>query len=88
MLEEVGLQVFWPRGAYYAMADISDLTAEDDASFALRLVREARVAAVPGSSFFSRREQGRRLLRFCFCKTDQTLDEAAGRLRKWAARGA
>jgi aminotransferase len=86
-LEEAGFRVYWPRGAYYAMADISAFGDDDDRSFALRLVREAGVAAVPGSSFFSRPELGRSLVRFCFCKRDETLDEAAERLRRWAAAG-
>lgn len=86
-LEEVGFRVHWPRGAYYAMADFSALGDEDDTAFALRLVREAGVAAVPGSSFFSRPELGRRLVRFCFCKRSETLDEAVLRLRRWRGAG-
>jgi aspartate/methionine/tyrosine aminotransferase len=38
------------------------------------------VAPVPGSSFFSRPELGRRYVRFVFCKTDDLLEEAAARL--------
>ena len=30
----------------------------------------------PGSSFFHEKELGRHLIRFCFCKRDETLDEA------------
>jgi len=37
---------------------------------------------VPGSSFFQDKELGRQLVRFCFCKRHETLDEAARRLRK------
>jgi len=35
---------------------------------------------VPGSSFFSRRDLGRHLIRFTFCKTADLLDEAGARL--------
>jgi aminotransferase len=83
-LEGVGFRCFRPQGAYYAMADISALTDEDDAAFAAELVRDAGVAVVPGSSFFSQPDLGRNLVRFCFCKKDETLDEAARRLEKWA----
>jgi aspartate/methionine/tyrosine aminotransferase len=43
-------------------------------------VREVGVAGVPGSSFFSRRDLGRHLIRFTFCKTPDVLDEAGARL--------
>jgi aspartate/methionine/tyrosine aminotransferase len=36
---------------------------------------------VPGSSFFHRREAGKRLVRFAFCKRVETLRLAADRLR-------
>jgi aminotransferase len=39
------------------------------------------VATVPGSSFFSRPELGRHLLRFAFCKKLETLEAAGERLR-------
>src|SRR6266853_605855 len=41
-----------------------------------------RLAPVPGSSFFSRPEPGRRLVRFAFCKTEEMLAEAARRLAR------
>jgi len=40
-------------------------------------------SVVPGSSFFSRPEDGRALVRFAFCKREETLDEAARRLERW-----
>ena len=35
---------------------------------------------MPGSSFYSRPELGRDLIRFTFCKTDDVLEEANQRL--------
>jgi aspartate/methionine/tyrosine aminotransferase len=49
-------------------------------AFAEWLTKEVGVAPVPGSSFFSRPEAGRRLVRFAFCKTLPLLHEAARRL--------
>jgi aminotransferase len=51
-------------------------------TFATHLVRNIGVATVPGSSFFHDKSLGRQYIRFCFCKKDQTLDEAIARLRK------
>jgi aspartate/methionine/tyrosine aminotransferase len=45
-------------------------------------VKDIGVAAVPGSSFYNDPRDGARQVRFAFCKRDQTLDEAARRLRK------
>ncbi len=66
-----------PEGAYYVLADFSALSDEDDTTFAKRLTREAGVASVPGSSFFSEKERGRSLVRFAFCKRVETLREPA-----------
>ena len=62
------------------MTDIRDLTDEDDTAYAMRLIREVGVAAVPGSSFYSRPELGRTKLRFAFPKRLETLRVAADRL--------
>jgi len=79
-LREAGFKTFVPRGAYYIMTDIDEFGFADDVSFAQHLVKEIGVASVPGSSFYSRPELGAHQVRFAFCKTDATLDEAAHRL--------
>ena len=81
-LRAAGFQVHEPHGAYYVMTDIRELAepGESDVTFAHRLIRDPGVAAVPGSSFFSRPELGRTKLRFAFPKRIDTLEAAAGRL--------
>jgi len=81
-LEEAGFRCFLPRGAYYVMTDISAIGFTDDLAFTKYLVSEIGVAAVPGSSFYRDPRDGARQVRFAFCKRDETLDEAARRLRK------
>jgi aminotransferase len=85
-LRDAGFRCAMPEGAYYILADFRELSDEDDTTFAKRLAREARVASVPGSSFFSTPEGGRSLVRFAFCKKHETLREAGARLREFAAR--
>ncbi|HEY8824955.1 MAG TPA: aminotransferase class I/II-fold pyridoxal phosphate-dependent enzyme [Candidatus Limnocylindria bacterium] len=80
VLEAAGLSPNTPQGAYYVLCDIRPFGFDDDVAFANWLVREVGVAGVPGSSFFSRRELGRHLIRFTFCKTPDVLDEAGVRL--------
>lgn len=81
-LEDAGFRCFKPRGAYYIMTDISGFGFADDLEFTRHLVKEIGVAVVPGSSFYSDPSSGKQQVRFTFCKTDATLDEAARRLRK------
>ena len=81
-LEEAGFRCFLPRGAYYVMTDISAFGYSDDLAFTKYLVSEIGVAAVPGSSFYRDPRDGAKQVRFAFCKRDETLDEAARRLRK------
>jgi aspartate/methionine/tyrosine aminotransferase len=85
VLEDVGFKVFQPDGAYYVMTDISAFGFSDDVEFTRHLIQQIGVACVPGSSFYSRPELGARQVRFCFCKKDDTLNEAADRLRKLQA---
>jgi len=79
-LAEAGFRLHEPDGAYYVMTDIAELTSDDDVTFARRLIHDPGVAAVPGSSFFSRPELGRTKLRFAFPKRLETLRAASERL--------
>jgi aminotransferase len=84
-LVDVGFRVSSPAGAYYVMCDTSALDpAGDDVAFARRLVSEIGVGCVPGSSFFADPADGRHIVRFAFPKREETLREAAERLRKLA----
>lgn len=85
VLERAGFRCFKPRGAYYIMTDISDFGFAKDVEFARYLVKEIGVAAVPGSSFYSQPELGNQQIRFCYSKTDATLEEAARRLARLRA---
>jgi aspartate/methionine/tyrosine aminotransferase len=83
-LERAGFSPRRPDGAYYILCDISRFGFADDVAFAHWLVRDVGVAGVPGSSFYSRPELGRHLIRFTFCKTEDVLREAAQRLERTA----
>lgn len=84
-LERSGFSPRRPEGAYYVLCDISRFGFADDVAFAHWLVRDVGVAGVPGSSFYSRPELGKHLIRFTFCKTEDVLREAAQRLERTAA---
>ena len=83
-LRDIGFQAYRPEGTYYLLVDITSLGFDDDLAFCRMLPEQAGVAAIPSSYFWKDRGHGRELARFCFCKTDETLDEAIRRLRRWA----
>jgi len=90
MLQETGLEVLLPEqlGAFYLVADFSRVFAGDDLAFARHLVTEYGVACIPATPFYSpeHRSQGRKLVRFTFCKREDTLKAAAERLRRLGAQ--
>lgn len=82
-LEKKGFICYRPYGAYYILADFGRWDFRDDVEFAKYLTREVGVAVVPGSSFYiGGNPEGRRFVRFAFCKKMETLEAAAKRLQK------
>ncbi len=78
-LTERGFTVLPAEGSYFLNVDIAPLGETDDVAFSQRLVREAGVATIPVSAFYDR-DPVKTVLRFCFAKRDETLDEALRRL--------
>ncbi|MCA9831972.1 MAG: aminotransferase class I/II-fold pyridoxal phosphate-dependent enzyme [Dehalococcoidia bacterium] len=81
-LREAGFRCHQPEGAYYVMADFSDLGfTGDDTAFAHWLTEKIGVAPVPGSSFYQPGSAaGKTIVRFTFSKSEETLLEAGRRL--------
>jgi aminotransferase len=80
-LRAAGMESEAPAGAYYILAKATHLPGATAAEKARALLKATGVAAVAGSAFF-RPGRGEDLLRFCFAKRDDELDEACDRLRK------
>ncbi|MFS2009235.1 aminotransferase [Azospirillum sp. CT11-132] len=81
-LASVGFDVLPSAGTYFVAADISRFGFDgDDQAFCRWLVAEAKVAAIPVSAFFVENAPTN-VVRFCFSKRDEVLDEAIDRLRK------
>ena len=76
-LREMGLTFPEPEGAFYVFVDISRF-GMDSAEFCTRMIREAGVAAVPGSCFGA---EG--YLRLSYCCSDETLQKGLDRLGKF-----
>jgi aminotransferase len=86
-LIDAGFRCASPQGAYYILADFSELSDRTDDDYSRWLARGGSgdggpgVAPVPGSSFFHDPADGRKLVRFAFCKRIETLRAAGERLR-------
>ncbi len=87
-LTAAGFEVPRVEGAYYVLADCARLSArmgapQNSSDAAEWLIRHARVAAIPGQSFYLADVAGAAtLLRFAFCKREETLRAAGARLRE------
>lgn len=94
VLSEVGMTPTIPEGGYFLMADISklDVNIPDDGTndpydfrFNRWMCKEKKLSAIPPTAFYSHdhKKLGEKYLRFCFIKSDKTLDAAAKVLRAW-----
>jgi aspartate/methionine/tyrosine aminotransferase len=85
-LREAGFKFATPDGAYFIMADFSELDDRDDVTFAKWMTKEIQVATVPGSSFYRPgAPEGKRYIRFAFCKKNETLERAVENLSRLKA---
>ncbi|MDD9879155.1 MAG: aminotransferase [Magnetovibrio sp.] len=79
-LEAAGFETMHAGGTYFLSVDIRSVGFDgDDVQFCEHIIREAGVAAIPLSAFYSDGDV-RHFVRFCFCKRDAVLDEAAAAL--------
>jgi N-succinyldiaminopimelate aminotransferase len=81
-VSKLGFRTLPCEGTYFLTADIRGLTNEPDIAFCERLVREAGVALIPLSVFFSGNSPDN-LVRFAFCKQRQVIEEALRRLEDY-----
>ena len=79
-LERIGFEVYVPNGTYFVLADHTRFGFADDVAFCQHLIKEVGVAAIPPSAFYHDPADGKKLVRFAFCKDEQTLREAIDRL--------
>ena len=80
-LAAAGFEVLSTDATYFLSVDVRSVGFNgDDVAFCRHITTEAGVTAVPVSAFY-RESDVNRFARFCFCKRDAILDEAAERLR-------
>jgi methionine aminotransferase len=68
------------EGTYFLLADYSAISDLSEADFARQMIVDYGVAVIPVSMFY-RQPFENRVVRFCFAKKEETLDEGLRRLR-------
>jgi methionine aminotransferase len=76
LIKESRFKINPSQGTYFQGLNYSDITDENDVSFAKRLVKEHKIASIP-LSVFNSKGQDDKVLRFCFAKNNETLKRAA-----------
>ncbi|MEO7307438.1 MAG: methionine aminotransferase [Ferruginibacter sp.] len=81
LMQQTKFKALPSYGSYFQLYSYSDITDENEKDFAVRLTKEYGVATIPTSAFY-KHGQDNKVLRFCFSKKEDTLEEAAKRLMK------
>jgi methionine transaminase len=80
-MAQTKLQPLPTRGSYFQIYSYKNLSEESEKDFAIHLTKDFGVATIPVAAFYQQ-EVNHQVLRFCFCKKDETLDAAIERLVK------
>ena len=78
-MEKTRLEPLPTHGSYFQVYSYKNISAQSEKEFAIHLNKEYGVASIPVSAFYQQ-EVNNQVLRFCFCKKQETLDAAIERL--------
>lgn len=68
-------------GSYFILGSYGHFSNETEKEIAIRITKDYGVATIPVSAFYQTPTDNK-VLRFCFCKKDETLEKAVERLRR------
>lgn len=81
LMKQTRFDMLNSSGSYFVCAKYDRISNEADKDFAVRITREAGVAAIPVSAFYQTGKDDK-VVRFCFSKKEETLEAAVERLCK------
>ncbi|KAM3306080.1 putative N-succinyldiaminopimelate aminotransferase DapC [Capsicum chacoense] len=81
-LKAAGFTVYPSSGTYFVVVDHTPFGLENDIAFCEYLIKEVGVVAIPTSVFYLNPEEGKNLVRFTFCKDEDTLKSAVKRMKE------
>ncbi len=82
-LNEIGLRTVVPHGAFYTLSNIKDLGFDDSMKFSFDLLKEAKVAVMPGREFGT---YGEGYIRCSYATALPKIEEAINRLEKFVKK--
>jgi len=80
-LRDIGCELAVPQGAYYIMADVSQLGFADDEQAASTILAKAKVATVPGRAFYADPAKGKNIIRLCYALEEDKIALAMQQLK-------
>jgi methionine aminotransferase len=81
LMQDTKFELLSSKGSYFICAKYDRISDEKDSDFAIRITKEYGVAMIPVSVFYKDGIDNK-VVRFCFCKKNETLEKAVERLRK------
>ena len=81
MLGDSNFEIVPTHSTFYQLLDYGKISDEPDSEFAVRLIKEFGIAAMPFSAFHHEKTKNQ-LIRICFAKSDEVLEDAARRFKK------
>jgi methionine transaminase len=82
LMQQTPLKPIGSSGSYFECYSYENVSTQNDGEMAIELVKEAKVATIPTSVFYSDLTDNK-VLRFCFAKKDETLEKAVDNLIKY-----
>jgi methionine transaminase len=79
LMKETRFNLLDSKGSYFICAKYDRISDEKDSDFAIRITKEYKVAMIPVSVFYKNFTDNK-VIRFCFCKKNETLEAAVERL--------
>jgi len=82
LMQPTRFELLTSHGSYFICARYNQISEEGDLAFATRLTKEAGVTTIPVSAFYADGKDDH-VIRFCFAKKKETLEQAVERLLRY-----
>lgn len=82
LMQQTKFKALPSYGSYFQLYSYANVSEEKEKDFAIRIIKQYGVAAIPVSAFYNK-EKDDKVLRFCFVKKETTMQEAVNRLMKF-----
>ena len=81
LMKDTKFNMHQSHGSYFILGSYGHFSDEAEKDIAIRITKDYGVATIPVSAFY-RTPIDNKVLRFCFCKKEETLEKAVERLRR------